>query len=572
MNQSDQISVDQPQADLRSLRKEPVYLTLMRAYGSRFVEIVVAGVLINVFGLFMPLYSRLVYDKVIGNHITETLWALTLGMALFIGLELVLRIIRMYYIEQLAGRFDIEFDNRSVRRLLESKVNAPVGVVLAKYRDLSSARDLLSSNYMLMLIDLPFLLMYVVAVGLLGGHLVWVILVGGGLLVTSQLLCKIPATDYGNAAMTSGIGKIDKLASLVFGMETLKTSPLQDRLVKAFLSDAADNAVSQAKSRFWMNAGYALSTVGYTLISVGTLVIGVYLVEDNALTVGALIATSLLISRATSMLSSVTMVLGRMEMFKRARVAFEEMFDDTGPEQVIADVLRQDMRGLIQVVNLTLHLDKNEKPALDNVSLAIQPGEKVGIVGRSGSGKTTLMRALAGLHKVDAGKGQVLIDGVAVAAYAAPVRMRCIGYKPQEPFLFDGSLAANIFVGDRIDSNEYEAALAVSGVDDLIARGELRLDQMLKAPGNLSGGQRQMVALARVVAGMPTVMLLDEPTTGIDLSTETRIIEKLIAYSAQRTLVVATHSTALLRRMDRIIVLNDGKVVADGPSAAILQQ
>lgn len=574
MNQSDQIYVDQPQADLRSLRKDPVYLTLMRAYGGRFVEIVVAGVLINVFGLFMPLYSRLVYDKVIGNHITETLWALTLGMALFIVLELVLRIIRMYYIEQLAGRFDIEFDNRSVRRLLESKVTAPVGVVLAKYRDLSSARDLLSSNYMLMLIDLPFLAMYVVAVGLLGGHLVWVILVGGGMLVAAQLLCKIPATDYSNAAMTSGIGKIDKLASLVFGMETLKTSPLQDRLVKAFLSDAADNAVSQAKSRFWMNAGYALSTVGYTLISVGTLVIGVYLVEDNALTVGALIATSLLISRATSMLSSVTMVLGRMEMFKRARAAFEEMFDDTGPEQVIADVLRQDMRGLIQVVNLTLHLDKNEKPALDNVSLAIQPGEKVGIVGRSGSGKTTLMRALAGLHKIDAGKGQVLIDGVAVAAYAAPVRMRCIGYKPQEPFLFDGSLAANIFVGDRIDSNEYEAALAVSGVDDLIARGELRLDQMLKAPGNLSGGQRQMVALARAVAGMPTVMLLDEPTTGIDLSTETRIIEKLMAYSvsAQRTLVVATHSTALLRRMDRIIVLNDGKIVADGPSATILQQ
>lgn len=572
MNESDQIYVDQPQADLRSLRKDPVYLTLMRAYGGRFVEIVVAGVLINVFGLFMPLYSRLVYDKVIGNHITETLWALTLGMALFIVLELVLRIIRMYYIEQLAGRFDIEFDGKSVRRLLESRVTAPVGVVLAKYRDLSSARDLLSSNYMLMLIDLPFLAMYLVAVGVLGGHLVWVILVGGALLVASQLLCKIPATDYGNAAMTSGIGKIDKLASLVFGMETLKTSPLQDRLVKAFLSDAADNAVSQAKSRFWMNAGYALSTVGYTLISVGTLVVGVYLVEDNALTVGALIATSLLISRATSMLSSVTMVLGRMEMFRRARAAFEEMFDDTGPEQVVADVLRQDMRGLIQVVNLTLHLDKHEKPALDNVSLTIQPGEKVGIVGRSGSGKTTLMRALTGLHKIDAGKGQVLIDGVAVAAYAAPVRMRCIGYKPQEPFLFDGSLAANIFVGDRIDSDEYEAALAVSGVDDLIARGELRLDQMLKAPGNLSGGQRQMVALARAVAGMPTVMLLDEPTTGIDLSTETKIIQKLMAYSAQRTLVVATHSTALLRCMDRIIVLNDGKIVADGPSAAILQQ
>jgi ABC-type bacteriocin/lantibiotic exporter with double-glycine peptidase domain len=156
MNESDQIHVDQPQADLRSLRKDPVYLTLMRAYGSRFVEIIVAGVLINVFGLFMPIYSRLVYDKVIGNHIPETLWALTLGMGLFIVLELILRVIRVYYVEQLAGRFDVEFDSASARRLLESKVTAPVGVVLAKYRDLSNARDLLSSNYMLVLVDLPF--------------------------------------------------------------------------------------------------------------------------------------------------------------------------------------------------------------------------------------------------------------------------------------------------------------------------------------------------------------------------------------------------------------------------------
>ena len=139
MNESNQIYVDQPQADLRSLRKDPVYLTLMRAYGSRFVEIVVAGVLINVFGLFMPLYSRLVYDKVIGNHITETLWALTLGMALFIVLELVLRIIRMYYIEQLAGRFDIEFDNRSVRRLLES-VNVGVSQQVARFEDMHAAQ------------------------------------------------------------------------------------------------------------------------------------------------------------------------------------------------------------------------------------------------------------------------------------------------------------------------------------------------------------------------------------------------------------------------------------------------
>ncbi|MFJ3045295.1 peptidase domain-containing ABC transporter [Herbaspirillum chlorophenolicum] len=568
MNESDQIHVDQPQALLQDLRKDPAYLSLLRAYGSRFVEIIVAGILVNVLGLLMPLYSRLVYDKVIGNHIPETLWALTLGMLLFIALELVLRIIRVYYTEQLAGRLDAEFDEVSARRLLSAKVSAPVGVVLARYRDLSGARDLLSSNYMLLLVDLPFLLLYLVAIGLVGGHLVWVMLVGGAMLVGGQLLFKVPANDYAVAAMKAGIGKIDKMASLVYGMDTLKTSQLQDRLVNAFLADAADNTVAQAKSRFWMNTGYAVATVGYTAMSVATLVVGVYLVEDNALTVGALIAASLLISRSTSVLSSLSTFLGRIEMFRRARAEFDALFDET-QEQGGADVLRQEMRGLIQVGNLTLHLDKKEKPALMQVALTVQPGEKVGIVGRSGSGKSTLLRALAGLHHAEA--GHVLIDGVAVTAYAPQVRMRNLGFKPQEPFVFDGTLAANIFVGDRVLGSLYEAALGVSGLDELIARGELRLDQMLKAPGNLSGGQRQMVALARTVAANPRILLLDEPTTGIDQATEARIIERLMAFSAQRTLLVATHSPALLRRMDRIIVIEGGRIVADGPTAQVLQ-
>ncbi len=567
MNASEQVHIDQPQVRT-DLRADPTYLTLLRAYGSRFVEIIVAGILVNLLGLLMPLYSRLIYDKVLGNHIPETLWALTLGMLLFIGLELVLRIIRVYYTEQLAGRLDGQFDEVSARRLLTAKVQAPVGVVLARYRDLSAARDLLSSNYMLLLVDLPFLALYLVVLGLIGGHMVWVLLVGGGLLVGMQLLLKVPANDYAHAAMKAGTGKVDKLASIVYGMETLKTTPLQDRLMRAFLADAGANAVAQAKSRFWMNTSYAISTVGYTFISVATLVAGVYLVEDNLLTVGALIACSLLISRATTVLSSLAALLGRIEMFRRARAEFDQLFEEQ-EQTPTADVLRQEMRGLIQVGNLLVHLDQKENATLKNISLTIQPGEKVGLVGRSGSGKSTLLRALAGLHKPD--EGHVLIDGVAVTAYAPEVRMRSIGFKPQEPFLFDGTVAANIFVGDRVPGQVYEAALAVSSLDDLIARGELRLDQAIKAPGNLSGGQRQMVALARVIACTPRILLLDEPTTGVDQQTEARIIERLAAYAGPRTLVVATHSPALLRHVDRIIVIDGGRIVADGPRDQILQ-
>ncbi|MDY7578542.1 ATP-binding cassette domain-containing protein [Herbaspirillum sp. RTI4] len=555
---------------LAGITNDPMYLTLMRAYGKRMVEIVVAGVMINVFGLLIPLYSRLVYDKVIGNRIPATLWALTLGMLLFVVLDFALRIIRTFYIEQLAGKFDIDFDKAVVQKLLAARVSWAVGVVLAKYRDITSARDLLSSSYMLIIIDFPFLILYLVVIGMIGGAIVWVILVGGALLVGVQLLCKIPASDYGAIAMRSGATKTDKLASMVYGIETLKTSALQQRIIGLFAHDAEQTAVAQAKSRFWMSVGYTVSSSGYTLITVATLVVGVYLVEANELTVGALVAASMLAGRATSMLSSVAMVLGRIDAFKRARNSFEELFvNNEHADPGSGEVDRQQIQGKIQVIDLDFSINPNEPSMLKRISFTINPGEKVGLVGRSGSGKSTLMRCLAGVHAADA--GHVLIDGIAVGAFPAAVRMRCIGYKPQDPFLFDGTLASNIFIDNTVSTAVFQAALLVSCVDDLIAGGQLRLDQVVTAPGNLSGGQRQMLALARTIAGMPSVLLLDEPTTGVDQMTENRIIERLVAFAAQRTLVVATHSPALLRHMDRIIVIQDGKIVADGPRAQILK-
>lgn len=554
---------------LGEITRDPMYVTMLRAYGKRLVEIVVAGFLINVFGLLLPVYSRLVYDKVIGNHIPDTLWALTLGMLLFLALEFVLRVIRTFYIEQLAGKFDIDFDQAVVKKLLAARVSWPVGVVLAKYRDITGARDLLSSNYMLVIIDFPFLLLYLLAIGLIGGPIVWVVLVGGTLLVGAQLLCKIPANDYARTAMTVGATKTDKLAGLVYGIETLKTSALQKRVLELFAKDAQDSGVTQAKSRFWSSVGFTISSSGYTLMTVATLVVGVYMVEANALTVGALIASSMLVGRAASMLSSVAMVLGRIDAFKQARTSFEELFVEAPNTNTTNEVDRQQIDGKIQVANLSFSIKPNEPAMLKQISFVINPGEKVGLVGRSGSGKSTLLRCLAGVNAPDA--GQVLIDGISVAAYPQEVRMRSIAYKPQDTFLFDGTLASNIFVDNTISTSIYQTALHVSCMDELLAGGQLRLDQMLVAPGNLSGGQRQMVALARAIATTPNVLLLDEPTTGIDQMTENKIIERLVAFAATRTLVVATHSPVLLKQMDRIIVINDGKIVADGPRAQILQ-
>lgn len=555
---------------IAEVTRDPMYVTLLREYGKRLVEIVVAGFLINLFGLLMPLYSRLIYDKVIGNHIPETLWALTIGMVLFVVIEFALRIIRTYYIEQLAGKFDIEFDQAVIEKLLAARVTWPVGVVLARYRDITSARDLLSSNYMLIIIDFPFLLLYLLALGLIGGSIVWVVIVGGLILLLAQWLCKVPSMDYARMSMTTGASKIDKLAGLVFGIETLRTSPLRQRVLALFAEDAEQSAISQSKGRFWSSVGYTISNISYTAITIGVMVAGVYLVENGALTVGALIAASMLASRAGSMLSSVSMVMTRLDAFKQARTAFEELFvERIHQDDAFGQVERQHINGRIQVSNLVYSVRPGDPPMLKQISFAINPGEKVGIVGRSGSGKSTLLRCLSGVYSADA--GQVLYDGIALAAYPDAVRMHAIAYKPQDPFLFDGTLASNIFSQDVISTNVYQAALAVSCLDELIVGGQLRLDQIVTAPGNLSGGQRQMIALARAVACVPSVMLLDEPTTGIDQVTEARIVERLMAFVEKRTLVVATHSPVLLRKMDRIIVIEDGKIVRDAPRAEVLQ-
>lgn len=548
---------------------DPVYLQLLRAYGSRYIEIGIAGVLINCFGLLMPLYSRLIYDKVIGNHINDTLWALTIGLLLFVLLEFALRIVRTYYIEQLAARFDIEFDQASAKRLLGNRFTPGVGTVLARYRDLMGARDVLSSSYMLIIIDFPFLLLYLVALGLIGGHMVWVVLVGGVLLVGSQLLCKIPANDYAQRAIAAGTARTDKLANLVAGIDTLKTSNMQHRFLSLMQLDAGRAAANLARNRFWMSISYTLSNLGNTVISIGTVVVGVYLVEAGTLTVGALIACSLLGGRAASMLSSVTMVLSRIDTFTQARKAFDAVFLQQ-PDAPQVQVERQHIAGRIQVADLSFRFRPENPEILQQVSFAVNPGEKVGLVGRSGSGKSTLMRCLAGVHRADG--GQALIDGVAVEAYLPHVRTRYIGYKPQEPFLFEGTLESNIFVDGNVPQQLRDAALAISGLDEYIARGQLRLDQVVNAANLLSGGQRQMVALARAIASLPNVLLLDEPTAGIDQITEARVIQRLMAFAANRTLIIATHSPALLQCVDRLIVIDGGKIVADGPREKILQK
>jgi ABC-type bacteriocin/lantibiotic exporter with double-glycine peptidase domain len=554
-------------------RAEPSYFIPLRAYWPQYVEILLAGIAVNFIALLTPVFSMLVYDRIVGNRISETLWALALGMGLAALLDFSLRAMRAWYIEHIAGNSDVLLDRALLRRLLhhDAAVLPPVGAVLNKYKELAAARDFITSGYLLSAADLPFYLLFMLALWIIGGAVALVPLVTGILMVTSNVVCSIPARDYGSRSRKAAGAKVALLAEILSEGELLKTSLLRVQVARRWQGESETSAAAGAQGRFWTALGGASGNFWMMVTTVGTLVAGVYQIEARALTIGGLIACTMLASRSMMSLSSVTILFTRFREMQRSGKELNDLLGDHGEAPPAAQsVAPRPLEGRITVRRLGYRFKADGPLALDGLTFNIEPGERVGLLGRPGSGKTTLLRCLAGV--VRPSTGEVLIDGVAVLQHDAYSRARWMAYKPQEPILFEGTLEENILAGAEFAEREDVArALEVAGLQEYIRRGELNLGMMIEPRGvNLSGGQRQAVALARSLVASPSILLLDEPTAGLDVAGEKAIATRLREFSQGRTLVVATHSHIMLAMLDRLIVVDGGRVVADGPREKVL--
>jgi len=554
-------------------RAEPSYLFPLRAYATQYAEILLAGIAINFIALLTPVFTMLVYDRIVGNRITETLWALALGMLLAALLDFTLRAIRAWYVEHIAGNSDISLDRALLRRLLhhDAAVLPPVGAVLNKYKELAAARDFITSSYMLSVADLPFYLLFMVALWIIGGWVALVPFVTGILMVVTHVVCSIPARDFNSQSRKAAGGKVSLLAEILSEGELLKTSLLRVPVTRRWQDESEAAALSGAKGRFWTALGGVSSNFWMMMTTVGTLVAGVYQIEARALTTGGLIACTMLASRSLMSLASVTVLFTRYSEMRRSGKELDQLLGDDGEVPAAPKtVAPRPLEGRITVRRLGYRFKSDGPLALDGLTFNIEPGEKVGLLGRPGSGKTTLLRCLAGV--VRPSTGEVLVDGVAVRQHDAYSRARWLAYKPQEPMLFDGTLEENILAGAEFaDRDALLRALEVAGLHEFIRRGELNLGMQIEARGvNLSGGQRQSVALARSLVSSPSILLLDEPTNGLDAAGEKAIAIRLREFSEGRTLVVATHSHIMLAMLDRLIVVDGGRIVADGPREKVL--
>lgn len=545
-------------------------MPFIRRHKARLLEILGAGLIVNIFTLIFPLFGSFVYDKVLGNGITETLWALAIGLFLAIVIDFSVRALRYQLFERFSVGSEADIDLALFSKILNGRVASlpSVGVVLDKYKQILGTRDFLASGYLMATLDLPFLLLFLVAIFLIAGPLVLVPLVVGGLMLGAHVLLSIPAHDYEAQARRAGERRFSLLADVLTAHEAIIGEGFRSDLLRRWRKASLGAGSASGRARYWHSLAGAVSASSSNLAYVSVLVVGAYMVEDRLLTSGGLIAATMLTSRAIGTVASLVLLITRYKEYRSALTELDGLFPKADEDGAL-DAGRH-IEGRILLTGLSCRLRPEGRPTLDGIELRIEPGEAVALVGRPGAGKTTLLRLLAGV--IVPHGGQVLIDNVPVDKLASADLGRTIGYKPQEPSLFEGNLEDCIVGGRRgMPPEALRRALACSGLLPALDRGELSLATQIGPRGTyLSGGQRQMVALARALLGMPQLLLLDEPTTGLDAPSERALAQALVPLKGRHTLIVSTHAREILNVCDRIIVLDQGKIVADGPRDKII--
>ena len=544
-------------------------LTFLHANKRHILELLGAGLLVNVFLLVFPLYSQIVYDKLIGNGSHETLWALTVGIALMFALDAILRIARVYVIEHAGARWDIHLDDRLMKGVLAAPISQslPIGKVLARYRELSSARDILSSQFILPLADLPFLLLLIVAVFAVGGALCLVpISAGVGVAILGRAFHH-QSHRHALNARSAADAKLDVMVDILAAREGLMSDAASRAALARFKDPSTIGSRISAKTRFWNSVSMQIMPSAMSATSVAMLVTGVYLVEAQLLSVGGLIAANMLTMRAMGMVSSVAMMASRWGDFTRALNGLKDTVDLDAKPLRKSDHLANGIgsEGL-RLDDISFKYPGQDRFILKQIDINLKPIELVSIVGASGSGKSTLLRLLGGHLQHTGGR---LVFGGHVIESDPDRRWLCsrVSFKPQDPAFLSGTLAEVLLAGrEGVSDATMLKSLREVGLGPVIDRGELGLNSNVGTNGvGLSGGQRQMVALARALLSGAEVLVLDEPTLGLDRNAQELLIGAISHIKGIRCVVVATHAAELIDISDRVFVLDAGHVVAVGP-------
>lgn len=532
-----------------------------------YVQVAIAAMVSNFLSLTTSLFTMTVYDRVIPNGAFESLLALSIGVVIALGFDFLIKSLRAGFIDKASKRADLEISRRLFDRILSlspSEQRQKTGAMAGTIREFETLREFFNSSTLVILIDLPFVFFFIYVISLIAGPLAYIPLISVPLVVIVGLGIQPFLSRITRGTMESGMNKQAVLVETLNGLETV-TATGSGKLMKKRYEEALNNQSDsgnkvRALSMFIVN--FAASVQQYAQVAL--IFYGVYLIVDGTITQGALIGAVILGGRTMAPLSQLANALSRVNgaltSYRHLSKLIGTSFNSAGS---LSPISRPNLEGEIEFKGVSYQFEGASQPIINNLSFKIPAGQKVALVGKMGSGKSTLSRLVAGIYVPT--QGSILIDGVDVRQIDPADLRKNIGIMLQDSWLFSGTVRENIQMGfNEYDDQHVLEVCKIAGVDDFVGSHPKGYDLEVRERGvGLSGGQRQAINLARSLLHDPKVLLLDEPTSSMDQGSEKKVVDSLKEVCVNKTMLIVTHRNPILVMVDRVLILENGQIVAD---------
>jgi len=548
--------------------------SVVRRYRTSWAQVITAALVINLLALATPLFVRAVYDRVIPNLAIPTLWALVAGIAAALVFDFVLKQLRASVLDATGRRVDMAVGATLFEQVVGASMasrSGQAGSIANQVREFEAVRDFFTSASIIAFTDLFFIGIFIAMMWFLVGPLAWVPAVAVPVVITATLIAQLPLMRAVRRSQAHSGRRHAVLVESLVGAETIKAVGGEGVVQRRWEDDTAAAARAHSGARLWSSLVINFTSTVQQIVSVVIIAWGVFQVAAGDITIGALIAASILSGRVLAPLGGIAQTLARAQQAFTAVRGLNAFMALPNERHAGAGSRTVDI-GSVAFREVGFTYPGAGVETLKDVSFEIRAGERVGIIGRIGSGKTTIGRLMAGLYEPD--RGAILIDGVDIRQYGAAALRAGLGFVAQDAELFTGTLRDNITIGrPQASDREIEEAVHLSGVDRFVQENPLGLMLPVSERGRgLSGGQRQAVALARMFLRRPRILFLDEPSSAMDTGFERALIERLQGTGEdESTLIVCTHRASVLQLVDRIIVIEGGRVASDGPKEAVLK-
>lgn len=566
---------DQRSIDLEIDKPRSWFWGTLKKSWPLYTQVGIAAILINLFAAASPIFTMNVYDRVVPNAAFETLWVLAIGILIVFAFDFILKTLRVYFLDTAGKKADVLLGSRIFETIMKMKLSSrPLssGGFANEVREFETLREFFSSASLVALVDLPFIFLFLLIVYWIGGPVVYVPLIAVPLILIGAVAIHAPLANWVRQTFREGAQKHALLVEAISGLETIKSFGAEGRMQRNWERFVTESSNSSKALKFFaalaMNYSAFIQQASYIFV----VIVGVYLISEGEMTMGALIASSILSARALAPLAQMVSLLTRYNHSMVALKALDGIIalPSERPEGK-AFLHRPTLKGEIEFRNIEFSYPAQEDLAIRDFSLKIAAGERMAFLGRIGSGKSTLERLLLSLYTPQ--KGSVIIDGTDIRQIDPADLRHNIGYVPQDIYLFFGSVRENMTFGSRdIDEESFMRAAEISGVLDFVRQHPQGFDMPVGEGGSmLSGGQRQAIAIARALVRDPNIFIMDEPTAMMDNASEARLAMRLSEYLKDKTFILITHRVPLLRLVSRLAVMDGGRLIAEGPKEKIME-